>query len=100
MLQSVTYMTTYYCSVTYINQNVEPMHRSKGQGILTITQAGLGSIMGMILGGRVIEAIGMRQSYIVVGCVIVGVSFVTILIYIIYNKHRSRNLNNEMQNIE
>ncbi|NLO09623.1 MAG: MFS transporter [Clostridiales bacterium] len=100
MLQSVTYMTTYYCSVTYINQNVEPMHRSKGQGILTITQAGLGSIMGMILGGRVIEAIGMRQSYIVVGCVIVGVSFVTILIYIIYNKLRSRNLINEMENIK
>lgn len=84
LMQSMSYMTTYYCCVTYISEHVAPEHRSRGQGMLAIVQAGLGSIGGMMLGGRVIDLIGMHNSYILMGSMVLSISVLIILAYFIF----------------
>lgn len=63
LLQSVTYMTTYYSCVMFISRNTYPDKRSQGQSLLAMVQSGFGSVTGSLLGGVVIDQIGTRGSY-------------------------------------
>jgi MFS family permease len=77
LLQSMTYIITYYCCVTYINKNVMPGRNSEGQSALTMVQSGLAGLLSSILGGRIIEKFGIRDSFIGYGVVIaVGAAIV------------------------
>ena len=51
LLQSVTYMTSYYSCVMFISENVVEEKISQGQSRLAIVQAGIGAVSGNILGG-------------------------------------------------
>lgn len=63
LLQSVTYMTTYYSCVMFISRNTYPDKRSQGQSLLAMVQGGFGSVAGSLLGGIVIDQLGIRVSY-------------------------------------
>lgn len=63
LLQSVTYMTTYYSCVMFISRNTYPDKRSQGQSLLAMVQSGFGSVTGSLVGGVVIDQIGTRGSY-------------------------------------
>lgn len=81
LLQSVTYMTVYYSCVMFISENVKKGSQSEGQSILTITQAGFGSIFGNIIGGILIDNIGIKNSYIIISLSILIVSLFVGAVY-------------------
>lgn len=80
-LQSVTYMTVYYSCVVFISENVRKGSQSEGQSILTIVQAGLGSIIGNILGGFLIDNIGIKNAYTIMSALILTVSLLVVSFY-------------------
>ena len=59
LLQSVTYMTTYYSCVVFISENVQEGKISQGQSRLAMVQAGIGAVVGSILGGCMTERLGV-----------------------------------------
>ena len=85
-LHGITYMTTYYCWVTFINDSISSEHISKGQSLITIVQTGFGSVIGVVIGGRIIGAIGLQNSYMIVGSISIGISVILALIYRVFYK--------------
>lgn len=81
LLQSVSYMPSYYCIITYVNQHILPEKNSQGQGILTMIQTGLGSVVSSIGGGLLIEKLGLKISFQIMGTFILLGSVVIILLY-------------------
>ena len=65
LLQSVTYMTSYYSCVMFISENVVEGKISQGQSRLAMVQAGIGSVSGNILGGFMTDRFGLHRSFMV-----------------------------------
>ena len=63
LLQSVTYMPLYYCCVTYVSEHLPPEKQSQGQSMLVLCQSGLGGMVGYLLGGQVIQHVGIPTAY-------------------------------------
>lgn len=84
LLQSVTYITTYYCCASYISNHVRKENISQGQSILTLVQSGLASICASLLGGRLVDYLGIRQSYFTVAAIVFLLSVILLVLYRIY----------------
>lgn len=90
LLQSVTYMTTYYSCVVFISENVQEGKISQGQSRLAMVQAGIGAVVGSILGGCMTERLGVSLSFTVLAVGMVAVGLVNILIIYYINKKRKK----------
>lgn len=87
LLQSVTYMTTYYSCVLFISKNTYPDKRSQGQSLLAMVQSGFASVVGSMLGGAVMERFGSRVSYWLMAGFVVGMTLAVLAAYRVY-RHR------------
>ncbi|HWT75981.1 MAG TPA: MFS transporter [Mobilitalea sp.] len=86
LLHGLTYMTVYYSCAVFISNHVKPENQSKGQSILMIVQGGIGSIVGNILGGYLVDALGLKHAYQSMSLVIVTASAVILVCQLIYQK--------------
>jgi MFS family permease len=80
LLQSVTYMTSYYGCIVFINENVVEGKISQGQSRLAIVQTGAGAIVGSILGGVLTQAIGIRATFMLMAGVMIVAGFVSLAV--------------------
>lgn len=85
-LNGLTYMTIYFCCAVFISKNVQQINLSKGQSILTIVQAGIGSIVGNIVGGYFADMFGLRIAYMYMAALVIITSATFVLLMIIYRK--------------
>ena len=69
-MQGITYMIVHFCCATYIASHAKEGKASQGQSVLYIVQTGIASILGNILGGKIIDRIGIQFSYRYFGIVI------------------------------
>ncbi len=83
-MQGLTYMIVYYGSATYIAQHAREGMSSQAQSILYMVQSGFACILGNLLGGRIIDAVGLRATYLGVGGT---VSVLAVLCYLIMRLH-------------
>jgi MFS family permease len=87
----LSFMTIYYSCAVYISKNVKPENQSKGQSILAIVQAGIGSIVGNIAGGFLVDAFGLKQSFRIMTSVVVSTTLVILFFYMLYRKRTRKN---------
>lgn len=80
LMQGVTYMTTYYSCVTFISENVLEGKTSRGQSVLAIVQAGIGSVGGAAGGGLLTGMIGLRASYLVMAALLLSVCAANVVV--------------------
>jgi MFS transporter, PPP family, 3-phenylpropionic acid transporter len=85
-LNGLTYMTIYFCCAVFISKNVKPINQSKGQSILTIVQAGIGSIVGNITGGYLANTFGLKMAYQYMAALIIGASALFAILQIFCDK--------------
>ena len=78
-MQGLTYMVVYYGSATYIAKHAKEGMSSQAQSILYMVQSGFACILGNLLGGRLIDAVGLQAAYQGVG---ISVSASAVLCYI------------------
>ncbi len=88
LLQSVTYMTTYFCCVTYISKNVLPGKQAQGQSILAKLQTGVAGIMGYLGGGYILDRIGYQRTYFLFSAVVFVAGMVNYLLYFLYQNRK------------
>lgn len=81
LMQSVTYMTVYFCCTTYISKNVLPGKQSQGQSLLAMVQVGFASVLANVGGGFVSDALGIPRAYRVVALTTLVLSTAVILAY-------------------
>ena len=75
-MQGITYMIVHFCCATYIASHAKEGKASQGQSVLYIVQTGIASILGNILGGKIIDHIGIQFSYRYFGIVILIIATV------------------------
>ncbi len=89
-MQGITYMVVHFGCATYIAENVYEGKASQGQSILYIIQAGLASIIGNTLGGRLIDFLGIKPSFLWAGSAILLLSGITWIILILYTQRKGQ----------
>ncbi len=93
VLHGMTYMTVYFSCAVYISKNVKRENQSKGQSILTIIQAGLASITGNIVGGFLVDRLGLKSSYIIMASAVIMIAgLIALLQYFYEKKHNIRSI--------
>jgi predicted MFS family arabinose efflux permease len=85
-LHGLTFMTIYYSCAIYISKNVKPENQSQGQSILAIVQGGIGSFVGNIVGGYLVDLLGLKSAYLIMAAVILGVTVFIIAIQALLQK--------------
>lgn len=80
LLQSVSYMTVYYSTVTYIQQHAVPGAEARAQGVLVAVQAGLATVVANFLGGIVCDAVGTAMGYLVAAAVTLAAGLAVALV--------------------
>ena len=85
-LHGLCYMTIYYSCAVFISKHVRPENQSQGQSTLAIVQTGIGSIVGNILGGFLVDYYGLKTAYQFMAALIVTVSILIFVIQVIYQK--------------
>jgi PPP family 3-phenylpropionic acid transporter len=93
MLHGATFMAIYYCCAVFISKYVKPENQSQGQSTLAIIQTGLGSIVGNIVGGTLVDQFGLKAAYQYMTVIIVSVSCIIAMMQIIYGIKERRNIN-------
>jgi MFS family permease len=88
LLQSVSYMTSYYCSVTYIRENTYHEKSALGQSIMVIFQTGIASIFGSAAGGLLFQYIGFPKGFRLASLMVVILTVIIIFIY--KNRHKPK----------
>lgn len=81
LLQSVTYMTVYYCCTRYVAEAVLPGKLSQGQSIFVLVQSGLAMMVSNLAGGAIGDALGMRASYFLSAGLVLASTFVVLVAY-------------------
>jgi MFS family permease len=66
MMQGMSSMAIYFSCVVYISENVKPGKQSLGQSTLALTQMGMGSIIGNIIGGYLAGVLGIRNTFFLI----------------------------------
>jgi len=89
ILQSVTYMTMYFCCVTYISQNVISGKQAQGQGLLAKLQIGVAGTIGFLGGGYILNYIDYQKTYFLFGIVVFILGTINYIFYLIYKKRTS-----------
>lgn len=85
-MQGVTYMVVHYCAATYIAAHAQTGRSAQCQGLLYLVQTGLASVLANIIGGRLIDLLGIAPSFLWMGvAVVTAAGILTILI--IRKKH-------------
>ncbi|MDF2905021.1 MAG: ProP12, partial [Herbinix sp.] len=85
-LHGLTAMTIYFSCAVFISKNVKPENQSKGQSILALIQTGIGSIVGNILGGYLVDSYGLKPAYITMSILIITVAGLMALLQYIYQR--------------
>jgi MFS family permease len=85
-LHGISFMTIYFSCAVFISQNVKPENQSKGQSILALIQTGIGSIIGNILGGYLVDSYGLRSAYITMTILVVTIAGLIALLQSIYQR--------------
>lgn len=62
-LQGVTFMTLHYSTIMFMNEKVPWNLKSSGQSLLTVSQSGMGSMLGCVGGGLLSNKAGISASY-------------------------------------
>ncbi len=89
VFHGMTYMTVYFSSAVYISKNVKKENLSKGQSLLTIMQAGLASITGNIVGGFLVDKLGLKSSYIIMASSVMIVAGLIALLQFLYERKQN-----------
>ncbi len=90
VLHGMTYMTVYFSCAVYISKNVKRENQSKGQSILTIIQAGIASITGNIVGGFLVDRLGLKSSYLIMATAVITIAgLIALLQYLYERKHNN-----------
>ena len=90
LMQGFTFMMMYFSCATYVSNHVNSNKESQGQSILVMFQSGIGAILGNILGGKLVDLVGIKQTYRFAAIFIIIVIIITGIIYMDYsrkNKH-------------
>ncbi|MEW5953247.1 MAG: MFS transporter [Bacillota bacterium] len=72
LLHSITFGLFFMSAVAYMSKLAPPELRASGQGLLSAFIGGVGGIMGSLLGGLVMAALGPRPMYAMCAVVCVG----------------------------
>jgi oligosaccharide:H+ symporter len=86
LIQGISYMTIYFSCAVYINNNVKPGKQSQGQSSLAIVQTGIGSIIGNIAGGYLVDILGITPAYGLMSSVMIVAAFITLVIQVFYER--------------
>ena len=86
VLHGITFMTIYFSCAVFISKNVKPENQSKGQSILALIQTGIGSIVGNILGGYLVDLYGLKSAYTTMSILIILVAGLIALLQYIYQR--------------
>lgn len=87
ILQGISYMTVYFSCAVYINDHVKPGKQSQGQSTLAIMQMGVGSVIGNVAGGYLVDALGIEKAYTLMSVVILITTLMIITIQAIYRRN-------------
>lgn len=88
-LHGITFMTIYYSCAVYISKNVKPENQSKGQSTLAIMQMGIGSIVGNIVGGYLVDSFGLNSAFRFMAIFIIIATGIIAIIQFFYLKRKS-----------
>lgn len=88
LFQSVTYMTTYYGCVSYISEHCAEGKNSQAQSCLTMVQAGIGSVLGSLLGGFLTSHFTMQYAFLLTAVSLIGVGSITFFCYKLWENRK------------
>lgn len=91
-LQSVSYITNYYCSAQLIHEKFPDELKSTAQTLLAMISAGFSRIVGSIVGGYLSDSIGLGNTFAAFAVFLLFGSFVVLLAQLAANK-RMANVN-------
>ncbi len=83
LMQSVSYITNYYCSAQLIHERFPEELKSTAQTLLAMITAGFSRIVGSIAGGYLSEpsVLGLQNTFLVFAVFIFAGSFVVLIAY-------------------
>lgn len=90
LLQSVTYMTVYYCCTCYVAESALPGKLSQGQSVFVLVQSGLAMMVANLAGGAIGDAFGMRLSYFLTAGLVLTGTFIVMAAYHTWRSDISR----------
>ena len=79
--QGITYMTVHYCTSMWVYDHVAAGKLSEGQSILGAVQYGLGCITGSVVGGFLVDAVGLRSAFTTDAVLVFCVTTVLLLVW-------------------
>lgn len=66
-MNGMTYMFVHFCTATYVANHVRLERASEGQGMIYLVQMGFAAIISTLFGGVLVDAVGFRAAYTIVG---------------------------------
>ena len=88
-MQGITYMVVHFGCATYIGSTVKSGKSFEGQSVLYIIQAGLASIIGNVLGGRLVDFAGNCLSYRLTGSFVL-LAAACVIFVLLWQEHKER----------
>jgi len=79
-LQGIGYMLNFYCGSTLIHRLMPDHLKARGQSLIFLVQAGLGSVIGNMGGGLIAERIGFLNTFRLMGGVTFGVTLLVMVV--------------------
>lgn len=92
VIHGMSFMTIYYSCAVFISKHVKPEFQSQGQSVLAIVQAGIGSIIGNIVGGRLVDIFGLKQAYYIMAAVVLLVTVLILILLLFYKRLEQRRI--------
>ncbi|WP_343209414.1 MFS transporter [Anaerolentibacter hominis] len=89
-MQGLTYMTVHFCCVAWIYDNVLEGRVSQGQSMLAMLQMGAGAILGSILGGFVVDNLGLKTAYLTISGCVLTLTLLLAVAYYFFSRKRNR----------